>query len=121
MKSKKTTPGVTFEMVRESALTLPGVEDGTSYGTPALKVKGKLLARLKEDGESVVFRVGFDEREVLMRAKPRTFYITDHYKDYPAVLMRMPAATRADLANIVNLAWRFSAPKRLLSEATNDE
>ena len=56
-----------------------------------------------------------------MRAKPRTFYITDHYKDYPAVLMRMPAATAADLANIVNLAWRFSAPKRLLSEVMDDE
>jgi hypothetical protein len=121
MTSRKARSGVTFQMVRESALALPGVEDGTSYGTPALKVRGKLLARLKEDGESVVFRVGFDERDVLMRAKPRTFYITDHYKDYPAVLMRMPAATRADMANIVNLAWRFSAPKRLLREVTDEE
>jgi hypothetical protein len=118
---KPTRSRVTFETVRKLALALPGVEDGTSYGTPALKVKGKFLARLKEDGESVVFRVGFDEREVLMRAKPRTFYITDHYKDYPAVLVRLAAATRQDLANIVNLAWRYAAPKRLVSEVIDEE
>ena len=60
---------VTFDQISELALKLPGVEAGTSYGTPALKVKGKLLARLKEDGQSVVFRVTFDERDLLMQTK----------------------------------------------------
>ena len=69
---------VTFDTLRVLALALPGVEEGTSYGTPALKVKGKLMARLKEDGESVVLVVGFDNREILMQANPETFYITDH-------------------------------------------
>jgi len=104
---------VTFQTVRDLALTFPGVEDGTSYGTPALRVKKKFLARLREDGESVVFRVGFDEREILMRAKPDTFYITDHYRAYPAVLVRLSRATKEDLANIIELAWKYSAPKRL--------
>ncbi|MGZ7033368.1 MAG: MmcQ/YjbR family DNA-binding protein, partial [Thermoanaerobaculia bacterium] len=54
---------VTFETVRELAHAFPGVEDGTSYGTAALRVKKKFMARLREDGDSVVFRVGFDERE----------------------------------------------------------
>src|ERR1700759_2899563 len=75
---------VTFDLIRELALKLPGVEEGTSYGTAALRVKGKFMARLKEDGESVVFRVSFDERELLMQTKPDVFYITDHYLGYPA-------------------------------------
>lgn len=75
--------------MRDLALTFPGVEEGTSYGTPALKVKKKFMARLREDGDSVAFRLGFDEREILMRAKPEVFYITDHYRAYPAVLLRL--------------------------------
>jgi hypothetical protein len=107
---------VTFDQIRELALKLPGVEDGTSYGTPALKVKGKLLARLKEDGASVVFRVTFDQRDLLMQTKPKVFFITDHYLGYPAVLLRLAAASRKEAADIVEMAWRFVAPKRLLRE-----
>ena len=111
---------ITFDQIRELALELPGVEDGTSYGTAALKVKGKLLARLKEDGQSVVFRVTFDERDLLMRSKPKVFFITDHYLGYPAVLMRLSAATAKQAGDIIEMAWRFSAPKRLQATRTTD-
>jgi len=104
---------VTFDQICELALKLPGVEASTSYGTPALKVKGKLLARLKEDGQSIVFRVTFDQRDLLMQTKPKVFFITDHYLGYPAVLMRLSSATAKQAADVVEMAWRFSAPKRL--------
>jgi hypothetical protein len=104
---------VTFDLIRELALKLPGVEEGTSYGTAALRVKGKFLARLKEDGESVVFRVGFDERDLLMQTKPDVFYITDHYLGYPAVLMHLSTASKQEAADIIEMAWRLVAPKKL--------
>jgi hypothetical protein len=104
---------VTFDLIRELASKLPGVEEGTSYGTPALKVKGKFMARLKEDGDSVAFRVGFDERDLLMQTKPEVFYITDHYLGYPAVLLRMSAASKKEAADIIEMSWRFVAPKKL--------
>ena len=66
-RSSKTKP-VTFETVRQIAQTLPGAEEGTSYGTPAFKVKGKLFARLHQDGESLVVGVDFDERAEMMEA-----------------------------------------------------
>src|SRR6195952_6159884 len=66
--------GMTFDDVRKFALLWPEVEDGTSYGTPALKVRKKLLARLKEDGDSLVMPgVPPDEREMLVKARPRYF------------------------------------------------
>jgi len=109
---------VTFDVIRELALKLPGVEEGTSYGTAALRVKGKFLARLKEDGQSVVFRVGFDERDLLLQTKPDVFYITDHYFGYPAVLMRLSTASKQEAADIIQMAWQLVAPKRLKETRT---
>lgn len=114
--SRPPAPGVTFEELRQAALTLPGVEDGTSYGTPALKVRGKLFVRLREDGESVVLPAGFDEREILLAAAPAVFFLTDHYRGYPCVLLRLDGARREELPEILERAWRRVAPKRLLAE-----
>lgn len=113
--SSSGTGVITFDAVRAVALTFPEVEDGTSYGTPALKVRKKLMARLREDGDSVVFRVSFDDRDMLMDARPRTFYITDHYRPYQAVLLRLSKATRQEVADVVEFAWRHVAPKKVIA------
>ncbi|MGE0751709.1 MAG: MmcQ/YjbR family DNA-binding protein [Variibacter sp.] len=108
---------MTFDEVRKLALVWPGVEDGTSYGTPALKVKGKFLTRLREDGDSLVVKgVGFDEREMLMEARPDVFYITDHHRDWPMVLVRLSKADRGTIEALLLRAWRDTAPKRLVAE-----
>jgi len=112
---------VTFETVRQLALALPGVEEGTAYGTPAFRVKGKFLARLREDGETLVLRIGFDEREVLMAADPETFYITDHYRGYPAVLVRLAGVHPDQLRDLFAEAWRQNAPRKLVAQARRAE
>jgi hypothetical protein len=101
--------------VRQLALALPGVEEGTSYGTPAWKVKGKLFARQHQNGESLVIAIDFADREALMEEDPETFYITDHYLNYPWVLVRL-AKVRADqLPDLLRQAWRRGAPRRLVA------
>ena len=107
---------VTYETVREIALALPGVEEGPCYGTPGLRVRGKLFARLWEDGETLVLKAGFDAREVLMAARPEVFFLTDHYVGYPYVLVRLPRVERERIEPLIEEAWRLSAPKRLVAE-----
>ncbi|MSP20949.1 MAG: MmcQ/YjbR family DNA-binding protein [Alphaproteobacteria bacterium] len=108
---------MTFDDVRAIVSRWPGVEDSTSYGTPALKVKGKLIARLKEDGDTLVaLGVDFNEREALLEAQARVFYITDHYRDYPAVLVRLSKAKRAQVEALPLRRWRAVAPKKLVKE-----
>ena len=103
---------MTFDDVRKIALAWPEVEDGASYGTPALKVRKKLLARLKEDGDSLVMPgVPLDEREMLVESQPKVFYFTDHYKDYPMVLIRLSKARRATVASLLLRNWRTLASK----------
>ena len=108
-------PGATIDTVRAIALALPGVEEGTSYGTPAWKAKGKLMARLREDGETLVVRIEPDARDLLMRSEPETFFVTDHYVGHPWVLVKLPRVERGALAALLEEAWRLVAPKRLAS------
>ena len=106
---------LTWDAVRQLALELPGVEDGTSYGTPALKVAGKLLVRLKEDHQTIAIRVELAAREVLMGTRPDTYYVTDHYRCYPWMLVRLASADPGDLRDLIHEAWRRNAPKRLVA------
>ncbi len=105
---------VTFDTVREIARTLPAVEEGTSYGTPAFHVRKKLLARLREDGETLVIKTEFAEREVRVQVAPETFFVTDHYVGYPLMLVRLMNVEREDLRLLLEQAWRMVAPKRLV-------
>jgi hypothetical protein len=106
---------VTFDDIRHIALTWPEITDGTSYGTPALKVRKKLLARLKDDGDSLVMPgVPPDERDMLVERAPKVFYFTDHYRDYPMVLMRLSKAKRTDVEPLLRRHWRTLASKRAI-------
>lgn len=105
-----------LDAVRRIALALPGVVEGTSYGTPAFRVQKKFLARLREDGETLAVRLDFEEREVLMRADPGKFFITEHYRNHPAMLVRLAAVTEGELAEVLESAWRARASPRLREE-----
>ena len=106
--------GMTWAAVRRIALALPGVEEGTSYGTPAFRVRGKFMARLREDNESLAIKCGFDERDFRLRADPATFFVTDHYRGYPTVLVRLQHVSPAVLRDVLEHTWRCNAPKRLI-------
>ncbi len=93
---------------------LPGVEESTSYGTPALKVRGKLVARLREDGELVVLRTDLDERAALVAADPTTFVVTPHYEAHPMVLVRLATVDVGELRELLTESWRRVAPRRLV-------
>jgi hypothetical protein len=86
---------------------MPGVEESTSYGTPAMKVRGKLIARLKEDGATIVVPMPIAERDVRIAAEPEVFFVTDHYVPYPYVLVRLAKVTRTDLRELLQDVWRM--------------
>jgi hypothetical protein len=92
--------------VRAVALALPDVEESTSYGTPAFKRRGKLLARMHQDGEWLVVRVDPDEKELILQAAPRTFLSTPHYEGSPYLLLKLASATQAELKRALAEGWR---------------
>jgi len=98
--------GLTWRAVVKIGREFDGVEESTSWGTPALKVRKKLLVRLREDGQTLVLMTTFIDRDLLLRDKPRTFFIEDHYKDYPAILTRLTRIGPNQLRDMIEAAWR---------------
>jgi len=102
---------INFDTVRNIGLALPGVEESTAYGQPALKVHGKLLAcipvnRSAEPG-SLAVRVDFDDRAELLAADPDAYYVTDHYVGYTAVLVRLSRVNPDVLRDLLGMAYKF--------------
>jgi hypothetical protein len=97
---------------------LPEVVVSTSYGTPALKLRGKLLTRLRpEDDSLVLLDVPTDERSMLIAADPSVFHTTPHYDGYPTVLVYLATVDRATLKQFLQRRWRNIAPKSLAKKA----
>lgn len=122
--AKRKNP-VTYETLRDLALSLdlPGVTEAVSWGQPCLKAHGKLWFFWSPHEDAPVFKVPFEERDMLVEADPKTFFFTDHYRNHKLVLARQD---RLDLgwarANLIRV-WREQAPKRLLKayDAARDE
>jgi hypothetical protein len=109
----KKSERLTWKDVCELGLELPGMELSTSYGTPALKAGGKLVIRLREDGETMALVLGFPERDELMGTDPETFFITDHYANYPAVVVRLATVQRNVMKRLLQETWQVVAPARV--------
>jgi hypothetical protein len=109
----KTTIG--FDAVRKIGLALPGVEESTAYGFPALKVHGKLLACVpanrSAEPASLVVRVDFGDRAHLLAEAPDVYYLTDHYVGYSAVLVRLSSVTPDVLRDLLGMAYKFVTRK----------
>lgn len=104
-----------FAKVREvlQQAKWPGVEEGLSWGTPALTVRGKMLVRIREDN-ILVIRCEMHEKEFLMQAAPDIFFETDHYKGYPAVLAHLDKIGNEELAEQIEKTWRRLATKKMV-------
>lgn len=122
-KQKRKKKQVTFDTVRRFALALPGVEESTSYRSISFRVRGKILARFHQDGESLALKIEYAAREVLMGTHPDTFYVTGHYACYPWVLVRLATVDPDLLRSLMEDAWRGVASKRMVAayEASRDE
>jgi hypothetical protein len=113
---------VTEDDVRRVALSLPATSEKPSYGTPGFRVKDKLFARIREEGDVLVVWVGdLGEKEALIASEPEKFFTTPHYDGHPTVLVRFRAVGVKELKELLTDSWRLRAPKRLVAafEAEN--
>lgn len=105
-----------------AGMRFPGVVEGTSYGTPSLKVRDKFMCRLRTNPDALVIRViDVGDQEALLLGDPGVFFKTPHYDNVPYVLVRLEAVDPVQLGELVEDAWRTQAPKRLIAQYDADE
>lgn len=114
---------MTFDEVRQIALSYPGVEEYTVFHSPGFKVGKRLLACIaKIDPNTLVIKVPNPlEREFFLSTKPEIYYLTDHYANFDSLLVRMPQADPEELRELFEGAWRTYAPKRLIAQYESGE
>jgi hypothetical protein len=108
--------------LRRIVLDLPDVEDASAYGSPAIKVRGKLLTCIptnkSAEPDSLAVRIGIDQRAELVATAPDVYYFTDHYANYPMVLVRLSRIHPDALRDLLGASWRFVTAKTPVVKAT---
>lgn len=111
-RGKPAPRGVRVADVRRLLLGLENVIAGTSYGMPSFLVHGRFFARFRDDDTVLVLQLeSISDRDVLMEMEPRAFFFTDHYRAYPAVLVRLSEAPAPLLEDVIREAWRHATTK----------
>jgi hypothetical protein len=103
---------VYLDKLRKLTASLPEVMEKTSYGTPAFFVRKKLIMRMKEDGETLA--IYNEDRDAWIAEKPAVYYFTDHYRNYPMLLVRLKEVSVADLKTLVLIAWKMKATPAMI-------
>jgi hypothetical protein len=102
---------VSFDVVRRLGSALPGVEEGTAWGVPALKLRGALVACMAShksaEPNTLVVRIGVDQRDAMIADDPQTYYLKPHYVAYPCVLVRLTHISRDALTDLLRAGWRY--------------
>lgn len=95
---------------------LPEVAAGTWWGTPGLLVRKKGFCRMRANPDALVIKVAdLDDKEALLRGDPDIYFTTPHYEGSPHVLVRLEAIDQDELADLIEDAWRLTAPRRLVA------
>jgi hypothetical protein len=103
---------LTWEDVVALGCELPETEESTSYGRPALKVRGKFVAALRTNPDALVVRCDLDEKPLLLEARPDILFETPHYHGWGYMLVRLDASLE-DAREFLTDSWLLAAPKRL--------
>ena len=106
-----------FAAAVKIAERFPGFEVATSYGTPAMRVKGKFMARLRTEAEGwLAIRCDFVDREILLQAAPHVFHLTPHYESSAAILVDLAAIDKGALLEVLERAWRMTATDKAVRD-----
>ncbi len=118
----RTTVATAFDRVRQAVQSagLPGIEEGTSHGDPALRVNRKFLCRIK-DADTLVLHCPLEEKQLLKEAAPEIYWETPHFHGWPGILVRLSVISDHELRHRLERVWRLRAGKRLISSFERSE
>src|ERR1700722_3410329 len=112
---------MTLEEILKMALALDNVEEATSYGTPAFKVGGTMIVRLRDDIGALVVRMSIEDRQELIAEDPETYFITDHYVEYPYILVQLARVHPDAMRDLLRGAWKLAVAEKSNARGTRQK
>jgi hypothetical protein len=110
------TKGLTFDAVRDIGLNLPGTEEGTAWGTPVLRVDGRIFAGIgihkSAEPNSLIVHVDQAVRDEMIAEQPELYYTAAHYENYSCVLVRLSKIRRDVLEDLLRMSHQFVVSRR---------
>lgn len=104
-----------YQKLSKVAMAMPNVYEKLCFGTPAFYIEKKFFVRLKEDG--AIIAVYTTDRDEWMAKNGDLFFITDHYRKHPSLLLvDLKAVSKEDLTTLIKGAWRLRAPNKAVKE-----
>lgn len=108
-------PRNSFKTVESIGRTLADVEVTTTWGQPTLKVRGRMFACMAShksaEPDTLVVMMDFADRDALLEDDPDTYYLKDHYLNYPCILVRLSRVRADALRDLITGAYRFVSAK----------
>jgi hypothetical protein len=118
---------LSFVLALPETLALPGAgfawrRSHRVHGTPSVKVRGKFLSRWRTEAEcGLAIRCDFLDRQIMLQARPDVFFLTDHYLNYPMILVRLEKSTGKILQDVAERGWRLIAPAKLVRQRDSEQ
>ena len=106
---------ITADELRQAALSLPEAEERETWGHPTFRVRGKMFATLADDGGQASVKATRREQEALVAADPETFGVPAYVGRHGWVSIRLATADPVEVRELLEEAWRQTAPKRLVA------
>src|SRR5262245_39692999 len=107
---------ITFDTVKKIGLAFPGVEESTTSRGTGLKVGGQLMTcpaiNKSAEANSIMVRVPLEQRSGMIAEAPETYYVTEHYVNYPCVLVRLSEIQPDALKDLLRMSWQFVSSKK---------
>jgi len=115
---------VDIETVRRIALSLPESRDESTAMALRFYVRDKQFAWTYHERvvpkrprqpkiDSLAVRCAADDKKRLLACDPGKFFITDHYRDFPAILVYLDCVDEKEIRSLLTAAWRCQAPPAL--------
>jgi len=107
---------LTKAQARKIALSFPGAHEKMSYGDPAIFIAKKLFTQIGSHKREAIMLLtqSFEERDHLIEADPKTFYITDHFKNYKGLLAHLDRLDAKTFRTLLERRWLAIAPKKMV-------
>jgi hypothetical protein len=108
---------VTVEEVRAFASTLPRTSEGLVRGYVKFRIGRIVYLSLSPDGSMMGFAFPKEWRNALVESEPEKFSLpSEHDMRYHWVDVRLDAIDADEMRELVEDAWAFCVPKRVVDE-----